>query len=182
MFRTFLTIFRRWHYSLLALVVAWATYSLVMWLPNLGVIMTVWKSNVSSWGDRLAIMWHLYGALFTNFTWLTGGYVVLLSVLFGIQIALLAYYIQSRRVTSQRLWQLEFTSIGALVAGSLGIGCAACGSLVLTSLLATFGGAALVALLPLQGAEFGVLGVVLLTYTCVRLLQAIAAPNVCPTK
>ena len=71
-------------------------------------------------------------------------------------------------------------SIGGVVSGVLGIGCAACGTFVLTSVLALVGAGGLVTLLPLAGQEFGFLGAGLLLVANYLLLKKLSQPLVCP--
>ena len=65
------------------------------------------------------------------------------------------------------------------LASALGIGCAACGSFILTTALSSFGAASALAILPLRGGEFGILSVVLLALSLVLISKKIAAPLIC---
>lgn len=59
----------------------------------------------------------------------------------------------------------------------LGIGCAACGTLIISTLAGAFGYGALITLLPLKGLEVGYLGVallVVLSYTLAKRLARVA--------
>ncbi len=56
-------------------------------------------------------------------------------------------------------------NIGGLVSSALGIGCAACGSVVITTVLSLFSVGGLILLSPLQGAGFGILGIGLLVWS-----------------
>jgi len=168
--------------SAVALTSAWLLFSLVMWVPNSSIIATIWMSEVSTWVDKVSILFLLYGYLFTGFSTVTATYLVAIVVLFGIQMALLVAYIRSRQARpngGQRQTVVHVSSVSGLVAALLGIGCAACGSLVLTTMFAAFGGAAMLRFLPLHGAEFGLLGVSLLVFACYKLLQGIRSAQVC---
>ena len=61
----------------------------------------------------------------------------------------------------------------------LGVGCAACGSILLTTVLAWVGAGALIRLLPLQGEEFGIIGVILLAISIFLTAKQIDNPVVC---
>ena len=65
-----------------------------------------------------------------------------------------------------------------MIAGLLGVGCAACGSVILTAVLAG-AGSTLLLLLPFGGAELGFLGIVLLLYAIVKMHKEIAKGSVC---
>ena len=71
--------------------------------------------------------------------------------------------------------------IGGLVSGIFGIGCASCGTFILTSVLALVGAGGIVSFLPLGGEEFGILGVVLIGYATYWTAKKIEEPLVCKT-
>ncbi len=64
------------------------------------------------------------------------------------------------------------------IASVLGVGCAACGSLVLTSLFGV-GSVGALSLLPYQGAEIEYVGIFLLTLSAFLLHRALSRPRVC---
>ena len=105
----------------------------------------------------------------------------MVAVLFGINIALLTYYIRRRQEKTGNT-KASLASLGGIVSAGLGIGCAACGSVVLTSLLGMFGAGSLLLLLPLHGAEFGIVGLILLLVSIRYLIKRIQDPLVCPAK
>ena len=84
---------------------------------------------------------------------LTGTVVVLVSLLVGVDIALVAYHVRERRLSAEG----SGGSLIGVVLGTLGAGCAACGSAILAGVLSLFGAAGLVTLLPLDGLEFAIL-------------------------
>ena len=84
---------------------------------------------------------------------------IALAVLFGLTTAMIAYLVKQRRVAAAG--QNIAISSGALASGVLGVGCAACGSLILGVALPSLGAAGALAALPLNGEEFGILSVVL---------------------
>ena len=59
------------------------------------------------------------------------------------------------------------------------MGCAACGSVILTAFLGTIGAGGLLLLLPFHGAEFGIIGLLLLCASIRYLIKKIAEPLVC---
>src|SRR3546814_5312489 len=70
-------------------------------------------------------------------------------------------------------------SFGGLAAGLFGVGCAACGTFVLSPALTLLGISGLIALLPFGGEEFGVLGVGMLGLSLALTARRIAEPVVC---
>ncbi len=71
-------------------------------------------------------------------------------------------------------------TITIVMSGLFGIGCSACGSFLGTAILASLGASGIVALLPLRGGEFGILGITLLLFSIVSISRAIQKHGVCP--
>ena len=84
------------------------------------------------------------------------------------------------RTGSPNVKGVGVAGIGGLVSGVFGIGCAACGTFIFTSVLALFGVGGILAYLPFGGEEFGFLGVALLVYSVYSLTKKITDPLVCP--
>jgi hypothetical protein len=98
-------------------------------------------------------------------------------MLFGANVAMIVYFLRRTRRRIQGV-ELAAGSLG-IMSGTLGVGCAACGSFLLSTLLSSLGAAGAVALLPLHGGEFGILGVGLLFFSLIVIAKKIAAPAVC---
>ncbi len=95
--------------------------------------------------------------------------------------AMVAYYLNLRKQSVGRTGQAgAATSLGGLASGLLGIGCAACGTFVLGPVLSLVGAGGLIALLPFDGREFGLLGVGILVLSIVLGARKIQEPLVCP--
>jgi small-conductance mechanosensitive channel len=177
--KIFLTVFRQPWLVVLAVIIAWLIFTGAVWLPNIGLITSVLGSSASL-VDKLTLLGSLYRSIGTNFTIVSTTYTLLIALLFGIQIALLYYYIHKTKTNRASLRRVSGTSLGGLVAGIFGIGCAACGTFILTALLSLVGAGGILAFLPFGGEEFGFLGVGLLLYSIWLLLKKLQAPNVCP--
>lgn len=165
----------------LFLAVSFSVLSIAILLPHIGLLKTLWQYESVS---LLEIGWmtvNLYGSLGTNFSFLSATYTTLIAVLFGLQITLLTYYVRSIRSKVTNLASVGASGIGGLVSGFFGIGCAACGTFLFTSILTLFGVGGVLTYLPFGGEEFGFLGVILLTYSNYLVLKKIAAPLVCIT-
>jgi len=67
------------------------------------------------------------------------------------------------------------------VSGIFGVGCAACGSVIVSSLLLLVGAGGVLTILPFHGAEFGVLGIIFLWFSIYQLSKRIDDPLVCPS-
>lgn len=104
-------------------------------------------------------------------------FLAVLALLIGINITLTIFYIRLHQSAPSKTGTAS--SIGGLIASVLGIGCAACGSLLLTSFAASFGGLGALSLLPYGGEEIGYLGAVLLFVSSIVLVRGINKPAVC---
>lgn len=173
------TVFAKPVYISAAIFIAWAVFTLTVLLPNIQLISVVLFSDTASVIEKANFLFSLYGSIGTNFTFVSAVYAVMISVLFGVQIVLLTYYVRKVRGGVRNIKTAGATSIGGLVSGIFGIGCAACGTFILTSVLALFGATGLLTFLPWGGEEFGIIGVALLLYSIVLLVMKIDGPAVC---
>lgn len=171
-------VFGNFRYAQLAIVVAFLVLSAAILFPNREVVMQIFSSPAFSFGAKLAFLVSLYGALTTSFSAYSAVFTVSAAVLFGIDIALLVFYVRRRQAGSAGL-SAEWNSLGGLISGVLGVGCAACGSVILTSIFAAFGAGGLLLLLPLHGAEFGLIGILFLLASIFQLAKRINDPLVC---
>ncbi len=166
-------------YVALALFVSWLTLSVALFVPNLLLLLFGLRIHGVTWWDHVLFALGFYGSLFTNFTPFSGTVTVLVSILFGLNITLLTYYIRMMRGRGRTVHQVEALSIAGLVSGFFGIGCAVCGSVILTTVLGLFGAGGLLLLLPYGGEEFSVLAVLMLGYSLVLLNRRIKNGRVC---
>ena len=162
-------------FVLLALITSAAVFAFAVWLPNLRLLLAIWTDASVSFGDKLAFPISLLSSIATNFTLLPASYTIAIAFLAGINAALVIHLMRTQR---------EFVGGGIIGAsgiftGALGLGCAACGSLILTSIVGTVGGIGVLALLPLRGSEFGIIGVLLLGYSTYLLAKRVTKPLVC---
>jgi len=165
-------------YLALAGVLAILTFLLAVWFPNLGLIGEVFSGSNAPLAAKLGIALSLLGGIGTNFSLLSAGYTIAIAVLFGITAAMIAYLLKQRRVAAAG--QNIAIGSGGVASGVLGIGCAACGSLILGAVLPSLGAAGAVAALPLKGEEFGILSVVLLFVSLLLVSKNIAESVACP--
>lgn len=177
MTKTFCSVFKQPLYLLIASLVGVVVFSLAVWLPNFALIKTVLLSQTAGLLEKVMFVASLYESIITNFTFESATYTILIATLFGVYIALLVFYIRTRRVKRNGL-KSGWLGIGGLVSGFFGIGCAACGTVLLSS-IATFGGASLLLVLPLGGRELGYLGVGILVYAIYSLSKKIKEPLIC---
>lgn len=177
------TILRKPKYLLAAVLVAVSVFTLAVWLPNFSLLaQVIHPDSAGSVSEKASFVWSLYGSIGTNFTVISATYTITIAVLFGMNIALLAYYIARTRNGIRGVGRTGAAGVGGLVSGIFGIGCAACGTFILTSILALFGASGLLVVLPFGGEEFGLIGVLLLMYSIYLLAKKINGPLVCEIK
>lgn len=179
--KTLTLVFGKSLYSALFLAVSFDVLTIVILLPHVGLLKTLWQYESVSVIEIGLLVMNLYGSLGTNFTVLSATYTVLIAILFGLQVTLLTYYVRSVRSKVTNLANVGASGIGGLVSGFFGIGCAACGTFLLSSILVLFGAGGVLAWLPFGGEEFGLLGVGLLLYANHLIVKKINTPLVCTT-
>ncbi len=174
-------VFKEWTYVFPAIIVAILVLVLATWLPNLELVWQITVSSSIPLLDKAKILTSLVGSITTNFTFFSGLYTTAIAVLFGMNVAMVTYYVnQRRRLNTQTGQAGAAAGLGGLVSGFLGIGCAACGTFVLSPVLSLVGAAGLVSILPFDGQEFGMLGVGMLGFSVLFAAKKIGEPLVCP--
>lgn len=165
-------------YIALAGALAIVAFLLAVWLPNLGLLRDVFFESGAPLAAKLGIALSLLGGIGTNFSPLTAGSTIAIAVLFGISAAMIVYLLKQRRVAAAG--QNIAIGSGAVASAVVGIGCAACGSLILGGTVPFLGAAGALALLPLDGAEFSFLSIALLFVSLLLISRNIAEPAACP--
>lgn len=176
LFEALQKVFQRPAYILLTLAVSFAAFALAVWLPNLSLIWSVISSDISL-AEKVNLPLSLLGSITSNFSALSATYTVAIAILFGLNVSLIAYHV---RMQKQQLNQAgtKASTLG-IITGAVGMGCAACGSIILNSIIGTAAGASFIGLLPLRGGEFGILGVIFLGMATYSLAKQITKPSVC---
>ncbi len=168
-------VFKKPQYILLAFVVVALIMLLAVWLPNLGLVWDTVLSTSLSFGQKLSLLGATLGGFITNFTPLARVTTVLIAVLFGVHVSMVTYYLVNR-ITLQRS-----AGIGALgiISGLIGIGCAACGSVILSALVGVGAAAGVVGVLPFHGQEFSIISILIILVSLVIVAKKITNPLVC---
>ncbi len=165
-------------YIAIAAVLAILAFLLAVWFPNLGLIGQVFSGSSAPLAAKLGITLSLLGGIGTNFSLLAAGYTIAIAVLFGINAAMVVYLLKQKRVAAAG--QNIAIGSGGMASGVFGIGCAACGSLFVGAILPALGASGALAMLPLNGEEFGILSVALLFLSLLLISKNIAEPIACP--
>ncbi|OGA43295.1 MAG: hypothetical protein A3G25_13000 [Betaproteobacteria bacterium RIFCSPLOWO2_12_FULL_63_13] len=164
-------------YVLLAGALAILTFLLAVLVPNFGLISEIFADASVPMAAKLGIALSLLGGIGTNFSLLSAGYTVAIAILFGLTVAMIAFSIRQRSIGATR--RSIALGSGAMLSGVLGIGCAACGSLIMGAVVPFLGIAGAVAMLPLDGQEFGILSVALLFISLLLVSKNIAESAAC---
>ncbi len=170
-------VFRNPPYVIIALSLSVAAFLFSVWMPNIGLITDVLQTTSAPFGAKLNLAVALLGGIRTNFSFLSASYTVAIAILFGMNIAMIGYYLKRKQTSLRR--QEAMAGMGGMASGMLGVGCAACGSFLLSSFLSFAGASGALALLPLRGGEFGILSVILLGFSVALISRKIAEPLVC---
>lgn len=170
-------VLKNYWYILLTLFIGVLIFAFSVLLPNLKLVGIVWGDGAISTTSKVALLINLLGSITTNFTILSAFTTISVAFLIGVNVALMLY-IYRRQKAGLSAGGVAMSTFGTVI-GMFGVGCAACGSLILTALLATFGGIGILALLPFQGQELSLVGVLALGYATYFLVQKINKPIIC---
>ncbi len=148
----------------------------LLFLPHLSLLNNLVTTSNFTFITKLQVVIGLYSSLWSNYAMASAIAIVLTALMFGWNIALLSQLIRSKRSVSLRT---SLSSSSGALLGILGVGCVACGSIALTSLLPFIGAGTLIALLPYGGYEIQWLAIVVLVYSGYRLRKELKKPLVC---
>lgn len=170
-------IFHNFSYIILAGLVSFGFFVFAVWLPNFRLVLHTIVRNDAALSEKLNLLLNLTGSISTNFTVFSAISTIVIAILFGINIAMIVYLIRKRKMVLGG--GSFFASFGGIGSGIVGIGCAACGSLVLSTFLPVIGAAGAIALLPLKGKEFSILSIGLLLASIFAMARKIIEPVIC---
>lgn len=125
-------------YFLLAAAVSIVFYELIFWFLNLGLLHYLLTSEFLTVGDKFQMLIGSYSGLFTLPPSALALTLFAVSIFQGVAVAALAYSIRKERAM-QRNFLKDFGGTG--IAGALsvlGLGCAACGTSLVTPILTFF--------------------------------------------
>lgn len=148
------------------------------WLPNLHLISKTMTSSTMTLWQKTNLLTGLLGSLQTNFTPLSRIVTFVSATLAGVQISLLVYYIKQ---TAQVQKSLGMSALG-VATSMLGVGCASCGSVVLTSLIGFGSATAILGFLPFRGQEFSFVGIGILLFAINLTVKKINQPYACEVR
>jgi len=154
-----------------AAVFAFIAFFIAIWITNISLLKEVLFGDSFSFSARIEILLSSFGGIKSNFAATSRVITLLITSLFGVNASMVAHYLKRRFV----LDRAAGSSILGTVFGMLGVGCASCGSVIVSTLL----GASFVGMLPFKGLEFGMIGIVILLISVYLIAIKIAKPETC---
>ncbi|MBI1961542.1 MAG: hypothetical protein HYS45_02480 [Parcubacteria group bacterium] len=162
----------RWRYALFVAVVAVALFVFVAWLPNRELLAFALSSETLSFWR---LVWQSPQFFAANETRTSAFIALAVIILSATNIAMLAYYLKWRIRTQRGMG----VGIAGIMVGLLGVGCAACGSIILSSIFGLGAAASFLGVLPFGGLEFGAAGILALLFSIRLLGRRIQNPDQC---
>jgi hypothetical protein len=176
LWRALKTVFSRIPYLLLATLIAITSVVLTLSWSNRSLLLDFLNNTNVPWQETFRLELDLlFNAHFSQ-GWFVVATTLLASCLLGIVTSMLLYVWRHTTRYSKRSMLAIGTGSTAAV---LGLGCAACGPLLLGSVLSIFGASGILWLLPLHGGELVLIAIALLLYALYSLSRIIVAPAVC---
>ncbi|MFB6300471.1 MAG: hypothetical protein ABEH65_09445 [Halobacteriales archaeon] len=145
-------------YALLSVLIAVLAITVFVVSQNIPLVRDVVIGGTLPFEARLQVLLGLFPFLGTSFSIEAGLLLITVGLLVGLDIAMVTYHLREHGVGARE----SGGSVIGVVLGTLGAGCAACGSAILAGVLSLVGGAGLLTVLPLDGLEFSLLAMVAL--------------------
>lgn len=174
--RTLISILLRPRALVSIFVVVLSVVTAVLWYQNYSLYL-LGLQLAPTFLEKIQFFFGTYGALLTNFSLMNLVALIVLANLLGVYIVLFVAYIRRSRSPRVGVGSLGFFGF---IAGLFGVGCAACGVIIFSSIFGLVGGGAVLAALPLHGNEFMLFGILILLVSNYYLLKKLADPLVCP--
>jgi hypothetical protein len=165
-------------YAAVAALAAALSLSLFVLSLNVRFVLDVVVGGTLPLGTRAAILAELYPFVGASFAPVQGALLLVVAAMTGVNVAMAAYHFLEHGVSIR---EGSTSALGVLL-GTLGAGCAACGSAVLVGLLSVLGVQASLLFLPLEGLEFALLAVVVLLLSVYWLAEGMRGGEIngCP--
>ena len=164
-------------YATVAAVAAAAGLTLFVLSQNLPLVSFLLSGSLGL-ESRLVILSQQYPFIGTNYDAIQGVLLLVTAGLIGVNTAILVYHLREHALSAAR----GTTSVAGVVLGTLGAGCAACGSAVLAGVLSLFGATASLAFLPFDGLEFALIALLALVLSVFWLARGMRGGEIngCP--
>lgn len=171
-------VFSRPSYIFLSIFIFISVLVFAIWLPNVRFLAHTATSDIFTTSQKVGIISSTLGGLQTNFSLLSIFLTVLVAFLFAINSSFLVFYL----LRAARLSKEAGIGTSGFILGMIGIGCASCGSVILSAFFGIGATAAFVGILPLKGQEFAILSILLFSVSIYLLAEKIKDPMLCRVK
>ena len=158
--------------SLLGFFLIWF---IILIIPNTSFILNSFFSPSYTGTEKLQIFFSVLRSFDDRLSVPDQIAVWILSFLSAINIGLFTQYV-GKKISAD---QTHHIGLFGTILSLLGVGCASCGSALLSSLIGITATAQLLSFFPLHGAEFSLLGAAFLLYSIVTLFRKIQKRNDC---
>ncbi len=145
-------------------------------LINYEFVRFVVTSDLFTLGEQLQLLKQSFISFTTVLPLYSQIGIVVVAFLAGINAMFAVYYIK-RRVTKQRD---AGVGVFGILAGLFGIGCGACGSVILSTIFGVGATTQVLGILPLRGFELTLVGIIILFGSTTYIAKKIQDPDVCP--
>ncbi|MDS0220645.1 hypothetical protein NDI54_04680 [Haloarcula sp. S1AR25-5A] len=165
-------------YAAVAAVAAIVSLTLFVVSLNVPLVLDLVIGGSLPLASRLHVLAELYPFIGTSFNPAQGLLLVVVAVLTGVDIGLVTYHFRKHGLDLQQ----GGAGVAGVILGTLGAGCAACGSAVLLGLLSLLGVSTSLLFLPLDGLEFALFALVVLTLSIYWLAEGMRGGEIngCP--
>lgn len=168
-------VFRRPESVGLAVFTGWLVLTVAVVIVSYDTLVLAWRTS-QSWSELFSVGVASYEALGSSLTTLGTVSIVVSAFLAGLYAALgMAFWLRQKTLVSRS----GSLGVMGLVSAFFGVGCAACGSIIATSLLSFIGAGGIFTLIPYGGEAFSLLALGLLTYANYALVLALQRPLQC---
>lgn len=168
-------VFSTWQYWLVSICVAAAIVLITILLSQYQFITSVLSSELFDSIVKFKVIFSSLGVFQTNLTTENQIFAIAIALLSGITIAMVVYYFK-HRFSVQMAAGTSF--LGVLV-GLLGVGCSACGSVVVSTIFGIGAASAFLGALPFKGTEINILSMLILLGSIYMIAKKIVSPDVC---
>ena len=171
-------VFSMWQYWLVSLGVAVMIVLITILLSQYQFIASILDSKIFDASVKLKVILSSLGSFQTNLTLEDQIFAVTIALLSGITMAMVVYYFKHRF----SLQMAAGTSFLGVLVGLFGVGCSACGSVVVSTIFGIGAASAFLGALPFKGTEISILSILILLGSICMIAKKIASPDVCEIK
>lgn len=174
-YKSFKIVLKKPSYLALTVVIAIIFFFINLWLANIGLIKLVYTSGYFDFQDKILTLIDPIDLVQSAFTFKSIIFTFILSLLLGINFSFYIYFLKRKILVNKSLG----TSAIGVISGFLGIGCPACGSVILTTIFGLSLTTSLISFLPFNGTEFQILAILAIIFSIYLISKKIQDPLVC---